>query len=91
MRGPYFAQALKRYLIRRKFFITKLGYMGIGPLALQEGDMVCMIPGCKVPLLIRSEADYRRLVGMCFVWGLMDGEGLEGKNVDKEREIFRLM
>jgi hypothetical protein len=37
--------------------------MGIGPLAVEEGDMVRVLPGCKVPLLIRLEAGYHRLVG----------------------------
>jgi len=63
--------------------------MGIGPIAAEEEDMICIFPGCNVPLLIRKENDYHVLVGECFVWGLMDGEAMEART-DDEYEVFRL-
>lgn len=36
----------------RGFFISKMGYLGIGPLAAEEGDMLCVLPGAKTPLLM---------------------------------------
>jgi hypothetical protein len=73
----------------RSFFISRTGYMGIGPLAVEEGDIICILPGSNVPLLIRKEDDYHVLVGECFVWGLMDGEAMEGRRED-EFEVFCL-
>lgn len=74
----------------RSFFISSTGYMGLGPLSLREEDLVCIFPGCRVPLLIRKREDHYVLVGECFVWGLMDGEGLEGKTDDCLR-TFRIL
>jgi hypothetical protein len=73
----------------RSFFISRTGYMGIGPLAVKEGDMICILLGCNIPLLIRKEDDYHVLVGECFVWGLMDGEAMEGRT-DDDYKLFCL-
>jgi hypothetical protein len=35
---------------------------------LEEGDMICILLGCNVPMLIREEDDYHRLVGECFLY-----------------------
>ncbi|TVY88090.1 Heterokaryon incompatibility protein 6,OR allele, partial [Lachnellula willkommii] len=82
----YYQATIHRTISSRDFFISTSGYMGVGPKALEEGDMICVIPGCNVPLLIRKEGDHHLLVGECFVWGLMDGEAMEGKNVDSWRD-----
>jgi hypothetical protein len=58
----------------RGFFISKTGYMGIGPLAAEEGDVLCILPGCNTPVLIQKRNGFYILVGECFVWGLMNGE-----------------
>lgn len=54
--------------------------MGIGPKRTQEGDEVCILLGCKIPLVIRKCEDSDRyfLVGECYVYGLMDGEAMDG-------------
>lgn len=72
-----------------KFFISSSGYMGMATQDLQKGDAICILLGCHVPMLIRKQGDYHHLVGECFVWGLMDGEGLQDRK-DEEFEIFRL-
>lgn len=82
----YYQATIDRTISSRTFFISGSGYMGVGPKALEEGDMICVIPGCNVPLLIRKEGDHHLLVGECFVWGLMDGEALQGKNVDSWKD-----
>ncbi|TVY14775.1 Heterokaryon incompatibility protein 6, OR allele [Lachnellula arida] len=82
----YYQATIHRTISSRAFFISTSGYMGVGPKAPEEGDMICVIPGCNVPLLIREEGDHHLLVGECFVWGLMDGEALQGKNVDSWRD-----
>jgi hypothetical protein len=73
----------------RKIFISASGYMGLASQYLQEGDHVCILLGCKVTMLIRKEGDFHRLVGECFVWGLMNGEGLQDRK-DEDFEDFRL-
>src|SRR6185312_4556047 len=36
-------------------FITEKGYIGMKPNATNEGDIVCLIPGCPFPLIVRRE------------------------------------
>ena len=69
-------------------FMTADGFLGIGPPVLEEGDIICVVPGCRLPLILRPETfvlygptDLSTLikgrlilVGWCFVEGLMFGE-----------------
>ena len=61
----------------RRFFVTADRYMGLAPGEAREGDRVAVVYGCSTPVLIRgiggSGANWR-LVGECYVYGLMDGE-----------------
>jgi hypothetical protein len=52
--GADFIRTASRATESRAFFITSKGYMGIGPLAMKEDDIVCLFPGCRVPLLVRD-------------------------------------
>jgi hypothetical protein len=52
--GADFIRTASRATESRAFFITSKGYMGIGPLAMKEDDIVCVFPGCRVPLLVRD-------------------------------------
>jgi hypothetical protein len=38
----------------RKFFITRGGYMGIGPFGMEKEDVVCLVEGACVPLILRD-------------------------------------
>ena len=73
----------------RSFFVSDSGYMGLGPLALEKGDLICIFPGCNLPLMIREHDDHHVLIGDCFVWGLMDGEAMKDRNVE-DFETFKL-
>jgi hypothetical protein len=65
--------------------------MGMGPKALAEGDLICVVLGCEVPLLLRKNGDHYLLVGECFVWGLVDGEAIRMKRRgDDWLDTFRL-
>jgi hypothetical protein len=67
-------------------FRARMGYCGIGTQALREGDSVWIVPGCPVLLILRRvEGGIRyRLVGGSYVHGMMDGEFLQGKDVNFE-------
>ena len=71
----------------RHLFTTVSSYMGLAPgpaprrdqLRL-EPDRVCVIPGGCTPFILRPVADgpdHFRLVGECFIYGLMDGEAFD--------------
>jgi hypothetical protein len=50
----------------RRFFITKDGYMGLGPLAMKEGDAVVFLFGGVVPYLLRPDGDMYMFIGDCY-------------------------
>jgi hypothetical protein len=53
--GADFIRTASRATDSRAFFITSLDYMGIGPASVKEDDIVCIFPGCRVPLLVRED------------------------------------
>ncbi|KAI9736077.1 MAG: hypothetical protein M1818_006253 [Claussenomyces sp. TS43310] len=72
--------------MRRRFFISKKGYIGLAPANAQIGDMVSIIHGGNVPYVLRRKAveipggeniPHWELVGDAYVHGLMDGEATE--------------
>lgn len=75
----------------RSLFTTKEGYMGLGPNALQIGDLVCTLFGCNNPLILRPQNGHYRLVGAAYVHGVMEGEMIQwwedGKLTKREFEI----
>lgn len=61
----------------RRFFITKNGYIGLGPKSMQAGDSVFVFPGGIVPFILRtSDLGSYRLVGEAYVHGIMNGEAV---------------
>ncbi|TVY26485.1 Heterokaryon incompatibility protein 6,OR allele [Lachnellula hyalina] len=73
----------------RKFILSKSGYMGLGPLATETNDMICVLRGCNVPVVIREEHGHHLFIGACFVWGLMDGEVIK-HGMGNGREMYVL-
>lgn len=67
----------------RALFVTKLGYIGLGPWNAEVGDSVCVLYGGATPFLLRKaiDSDTFTLVGECYVYGIMNGEAL---GADKE-------
>jgi hypothetical protein len=63
--------------VGRRAFTTKKGYLGLGPMATQPGDLVCVLFGAKVPFILRYEEDHYLFVGECYVHGIMRGEAVE--------------
>lgn len=61
----------------RIFARTRSGYYVLGPAALEVGDVVCVLFGCKVPFCLRPIGERYLLVGECYVHGLMNGEAMD--------------
>ena len=61
----------------RRVFRTAKGYLGVGPGALQQDDVVSILP-YKLPFVLRPTSTYYRLVGECYVDGIMEDEATEG-------------
>ena len=74
-----FASVVRQVTRRRRFFATCGGRIGLGPSRAAPGDRLCVVWFCPTPYLLRptGDGDGRfRLVGECYVHGLMYGEVL---------------
>ena len=58
----------------RTLFKTKSGYIGQGPGGVQKGDILCIIYGCRMPMILRPEKRQYLLVGEAYVHEIMFGE-----------------
>jgi hypothetical protein len=64
----------------RKFCTTNTGYICMVPETVERGDVVVVLPGCNFPVLLRPYESKYRVVGECYVHGLMQGEIFDGKD-----------
>jgi hypothetical protein len=77
--GSSFYAQVQETLTKSHLFHTPNGYMGVTQHQAQEGDKICVIVGCKVPLLLRpTENGCYKLIGPCYVCGVMYGDALLG-------------
>jgi hypothetical protein len=57
--------------------VTRDGLLGLVPAEAEVGDVIAILLGAPVPQVLRLQADGSyRLVGECYVRGVMDGEAL---------------
>ncbi|TGO55703.1 hypothetical protein BCON_0088g00340 [Botryotinia convoluta] len=61
----------------RRLVGTQNGRIGLTVAAAMIGDSIVVLPGCSVPLVLRRDRTGWRLIGECFVYGLMNGEAAD--------------
>jgi hypothetical protein len=71
-----FVDGIASYVYRRVFFISKNKTLGLGPDVLQKGDLICVLFGCKYPVILRYVEPYYYLVGPAYFEGYMWGRGV---------------
>lgn len=59
-------------------FSTTNGFIGIGPHTLEQGDLVVIVRGSRVPLVLRRQHEYFKLVGPSYICNVMQGEAVSG-------------
>jgi hypothetical protein len=77
-----FLQRVQAIIWKRRMIITdQERLLGLGPKDVQDGDLLCIIFGCSVPVVLRKIVSdemtgehHYELVGDCYVHGMMDGE-----------------
>jgi hypothetical protein len=62
--------------MHRRFMSTTAGRVGLAHWAAEQGDKICVLLGCSVPLIIRREGkeDRYELIGECYVHGKWKGK-----------------
>lgn len=64
-------------IYRARRAMTRKGYICQVPPEVQQGDVVAIFYGCDLPYVLRPSRRGRyRLIGNCYVHGIMDGEAL---------------
>ncbi|KAL8816680.1 MAG: hypothetical protein Q9223_004347 [Gallowayella weberi] len=76
--------------VSRSFIITKEERVGLAPNTSNPGDCIAVLLGCQSPIVLRSQnnADFR-VLGECYVHGLMTGEAFFGPLPDNWQRVAR--
>jgi Heterokaryon incompatibility protein (HET) len=61
----------------RCYFISITGFIGLAPDISKEGDLICILFGCSIPVILRKEGTECILVGESYIDGFMQGEGMK--------------
>jgi hypothetical protein len=66
----------------RRLVTTQQGLLGMAPARSENGDAICVLKGCSVPVILRkrpnhSEKKTWEFIGECYVPGFMNGEVLD--------------
>lgn len=85
----YFSIGLE--LVDKSLFTTDAGYLGSAPTAvsaIMEGDLLCIIHGCRLPAVLRPEGRAYRVVTFSYVSDVMHGEYFDAPEWDTERILL---
>lgn len=61
-------------------FLTVDGHLGVGLRGVANQDMVCIVRGCRVPLVLRPHGAYYKLVCPAYVSGTMQAEWVDERS-----------
>ena len=53
---------------------TKRGFLAAVPRLTVSGDCIVLLSGGRTPFILRQNGDHYRLIGCCYVHGIMNGE-----------------
>ena len=78
-----FAETMHRWQCHTHLFVTENGFLGQVPRTAQIGDIICVFLGGHVPFVLRplERGGSYRLIGDCYVHGMMNGEALQASNI----------
>ncbi len=89
-----FLERIRQCCGHRRLFVTSRGYMGFGPWNAEVGDKVCVLRGGKTPFLLRVRREQQgeyTLVGESYVYGIMEGEAMEGEDGEGNMQAFHIV
>ena len=74
----------------RSFFATREGHTGLALRVARAGNQICMLFGCRAPLLLRSDNHGNHtVVGECCIHRLMECEALPGPFPNSWQRVIR--
>jgi hypothetical protein len=72
---PYIQKA--RTMAETGFMTTAKGYLGRALAEVVKGDIIAVLLERTLLFLLRKDGNYYRIIGDCYVHGIMDGEMFE--------------
>jgi hypothetical protein len=76
----------------RNLGVTAGGYLGYVPSSSQIGDKICILFGSPVPFVLREdEGGFFKLVGECYIHGVMDGEAMKERDMETLSRDLQLL
>jgi hypothetical protein len=63
---------------RRRSIISTTGIVGLVPIECAKDDLICVLPGCRFPVILRPQGNHHILIGEAYVDGFMFGEAIRG-------------
>jgi hypothetical protein len=72
----------------RRLIRTQRGHIGLGPGDVRVGNIIGILGGCRVPLILRRGLRGYKLVGECYILGIMAGEVEYEPHVEKKVAEF---
>jgi len=77
-----FLRALNIFSADRRYFRSGMGYVGWVPRHAQSEDLICAFSGSRFPFVIRPFGEGYRLIGACYLHGIMEGQVCEIESSD---------
>ncbi|KUJ08181.1 HET-domain-containing protein [Mollisia scopiformis] len=71
---------------RRRLLLSMEGLVGLAPLNAMEGDIICVLFGCRFPVVLRPVSGHYVVIGEAYVDGFMNGEAMVG--LEEERYVL---
>jgi hypothetical protein len=69
--------SVRRKVNKKKVFISRSGFLGVGTKYVEAGDIITLIVGMRLMYVLRPFHDGYRIVGFANVSGLMDWDDLD--------------
>lgn len=60
--------------MKKRLMVTEQRLVGMAPSRAKRGDIVCVLYGCRVPVLLRSCGDNYKFIRECYANGFMNGK-----------------
>lgn len=74
-----FTRRAATVMLGRAVGVTENSCLVMLPVGSAVGDEIVVLSGGRVPYAVRAEGDCYKLVGACYVHGVMDGDAFSGE------------
>ena len=64
-------------ILHHRFCISSSSILGLLPDTVKQGDKICILLGCSLPVILRPVDDHYIFIGSAYVDGYMTGEAME--------------